>query len=126
MLTLPSSVRIYACTTPVDMRKQIDGFTALVTHQMGHDARSGHLFIAFNRRGDIARLLFWDANGFCLVTKRLERSTFRRPWRGADLDVALELEATELAALLSGVELGPLRAMTSSRSADRSSMSGAE
>lgn len=121
MLTLPPSVRIYACTTPVDMRKQIDGFTALVTHQMGHDARSGHLFIAFNRRGDIARLLFWDDNGFCLVTKRLERSTFRLPWRQAEVDAALELEATELAELLAGIELKPKRSTTSFRSADRSS-----
>lgn len=120
MLTLPASVRIYACTTPVDMRKQIDGLAALVTHQLGHDARSGHLFLAFNRRGDMARLLFWDRNGFCLVTKRLERSTFRPPWRGTQVDGALELNAAELAQILEGVEVARTKRTTTRRSADRS------
>jgi transposase len=121
MLTLPPSVRIYACTTPVDMRKQIDGLTALVTHQLGHDARSGHLFLAFNRRGDMARILFWDRNGFCLVTKRLERSTFRLPWRGAEVEGALELNAAQLAQILEGVA----RRAASCRSVDRSTNSRA-
>jgi transposase len=51
MLTLPGGVRIYACTAPCDMRKQIDGLAALVQHGLGYDAQSGHLFMAFNRRG---------------------------------------------------------------------------
>jgi transposase len=60
MLTLPASVRIYASTAPCDMRKQIDGLVGLVEQQLGHDARSGDLFVAFNRRGNMARILFWD------------------------------------------------------------------
>jgi hypothetical protein len=40
------------------MRIQIDGLAALVEQQLGQNARSGHLFVAFNRRGDMARTLF--------------------------------------------------------------------
>lgn len=125
MLNLPPTVRIYACTTPCDMRKQIDGLVALVEHQLGHDARSGDLFLAFNRRGDMVRLLFWDTNGFCLVTKRLEVGTFRPPWRGADVTSSLELDGTQLAQILDGVELRRGKQTGSSRSVDRSSESRA-
>jgi transposase len=106
MLKLPATVRVYARTVPCDMRKQIDGLAALVEHELGHDARSGHLFMAFNRRGDMVRLLFWDTNGFVLVTKRFEKGTFRLPWRNnEETSNPLELDAAELARILEGVEL---------------------
>lgn len=106
MLNLPATIRMYACTVPCDMRKQIDGLAALVEHELGHDARSGHLFMAFNRRGDMVRLLFWDENGFVLVTKRLEKGTFGVPWRKGEVtDNPLELDATQLARILEGVDL---------------------
>ena len=110
MLNFPPGVRIYAFATPCDMRKQIDGLAALVQHQLGHDAQSGHLFLAFNRRGDMVRLLIWDTNGFCLVTKRLERGRFRLPWYGTEATGALELDATELGRILEGVVLRKARA----------------
>jgi transposase len=40
------------------------------------DALSGHLFVFFNRRGDVATVLFWDRTGFVLWRKRLERGCF--------------------------------------------------
>ena len=52
MLTLPPSVRIYAAVAPVDLRKSFDGLSLLVEQQLRLDPRSGHLFVAFNRRGD--------------------------------------------------------------------------
>lgn len=120
MLNLPPTVRIYACTNPCDMRKQIDGLVALVEHQLGYDARTGHLFLAFNRRGDMVRLLFWDTNGFCLATKRLEVGTFRLPWRGADVTSSIELDGIQLAQLLDGVVLRRGKQTGAGRSVDRS------
>lgn len=122
MLNLPATVRIYACTVPCDMRKQIDGLAALVEHQLGHDARSGHLFMAFNRRGDMVRLLFWDANGFVLVTKRLEKGTFRAPWRNQEgTSNPLELDATQLAQVLEGVDLGRVKRSAKASSESKNS-----
>jgi transposase len=87
------------------MRKQIDGLAALVEQQLGHDARSGDLFVAFNRRGDMARILFWDNRGFCLVSKRLEVGVFRLPWKNAGGENQVELGAEELGRILEGIDL---------------------
>jgi len=104
MLSLPASVRIYAATAPCDMRKQIDGLAALVEQELGRNARSGDLFVAFNRRGDMARILFWDISGFCLVTKRLEVGVFGLPWQRGEVMRELELDAEQLGRILEGVK----------------------
>jgi transposase len=104
MLTLPPSVRIYVATEPVDMRNQIDGLSRAVREVIQQEPLSGHLFVFFNRRGDQSRLLFWDRNGYCLVSKRLERGVFHRPTR-AEGARHVELEAAELGLLLEGIDL---------------------
>ena len=65
MLTLPPSVRVWACAQPVDMRKQFDGLAAVAEHVMRLDPLSGHLFAFFNRRGNMAKCLFWDRTATC-------------------------------------------------------------
>jgi transposase len=105
MLTLPPSVKIYVATAPCDMRKQYDGLSLLVEQSLGKDPRSGHLFVAFNRRGDHVRILFWDRNGFALFGKRLERGRFRLPWHRDRTDASIELEAAELGLILEGIDL---------------------
>jgi len=105
MMTLPPSVRIFVATAPCDMRKQIDGIALLVQQSLGHDARSGHLFVTFNRRGDMARILWWDRSGFCLFSKRLEKGAFRMPWKDGDVGAQVEMEAAELGLILEGIDL---------------------
>lgn len=105
MLTLPPSVRIFVATAPCDMRKQIDGIALLVEQTLQHEPRSGHLFVVFNRRGDHARILFWDRHGYCLFSKRLERGRFRLPWEREPADGTVEMEAAELALILEGIDL---------------------
>lgn len=105
MLTLPPSVRIYVATTPVDLRKSFDGISLLVAQQLLLDPRSGHLFVAFNRRGDQVRILFWDRHGYCLIAKRLEKGVFRLPWQREQAGAHVEIEAAELALILEGIDL---------------------
>lgn len=105
MLTLPPSVRIHVATAPCDMRKQIDGIALLVEHTLRQAPRSGHLFVVFNKRGDMVRILFWDRNGFTLVSKRLEKGVFRLPWEGPMDTTHVEMEAAELALILEGIDL---------------------
>ena len=52
MLTLRPSIRIYVCLRPADMRKSMDGLSAMVASEMGEDPLSGHLYIFRNRRGE--------------------------------------------------------------------------
>lgn len=105
MLSLPPSVKIYVATQPADMRRQIDGLCNLVRAELELDPLSGHLMVFFNRRGDYARLLFWDRNGFCLVSKRLERGVFKLPWDEHATTSRHEIEAAELALILEGIDL---------------------
>ena len=76
MLSLPPSVRVFLCLEPTDMRKGIDGLSALVANRLRMDALSGHLFCFFNKSRDKVKVLFWDTTGFCLYLKRLERGRF--------------------------------------------------
>jgi len=103
MLTLPRSVRIYLATGPVDLRKSIDGLGALAQVQ-GHDVYSGHLYVFTSRRGDRVKILAWDHGGFVLYYKRLERGRFKLP-EIAPGDDEVELDATQLAMLLDGIDV---------------------
>ena len=76
MLSLPPSVRVFLCLEPTDMRKGIDGLSALVEHRLTMDAFSGHLFCFFNKPRNKVKVLCWDTTGFCLYLKRLEHGRF--------------------------------------------------
>ena len=52
MMHLPTSVRVYLCTSACDMRRSFDGLHALVTQSMQLDAFGGHLFVFSNRPGE--------------------------------------------------------------------------
>jgi transposase len=103
MLTLPASVRIYLATGAIDLRKSIDGLSALASAR-GHDLFSGHLFVFTSRRGDRVKILVWDRGGFVLYYKRLERGRFHLPeiMPGAE---EVQLDATQLAMLLDGIDV---------------------
>ena len=105
MLTLPSSVRIYVATAPVDARKSFDGLSAMVDSEFGLDSLSGHVFVFLNRRGHVAQMLFWDRNGYCLVRKRLEAGTYRLLKTAGEETTHVEVDSAELALLLEGIDL---------------------
>jgi transposase len=50
MIHLPSSVRVYLCLTPCDMRRSFDRLYALVRDHLELDAFAGHLYLFFSRR----------------------------------------------------------------------------
>lgn len=104
MMHLPSSVRVYLCTSPCDMRRSFDGLHALVTSSLQLDALAGHLFVFSNRRRDRIKILYWDRDGFAVWAKRLEEGTYAMPFteRG---EPRREITAQELGALLSGIDL---------------------
>jgi transposase len=105
VLTLPPSVRIYVATEPVDCRKSFDGLAAATRSVLGQDPLSGHLFVFFNRRKDQVRILVWDRNGFAMWCKRLERGVFKLPSEPRAGESHLDVEASELALILEGIDL---------------------
>ena len=103
MLSLPPSVRIFVALDATDMRKSFDGLAGEVRRLIERDPLSGHLFVFFNRRRTMVKVLYWDRNGFCLVAKRLERGTFRLP--AMKESGVVEMEAMELGLILEGIDL---------------------
>lgn len=103
MLSLSGRQAIFACTTPVDFRKQHDGLVALVREQLDTDPFDGSVFVFFNKRRDRIKLLLWDGNGFWLLYKRLESRTYER-LRASD-SKRLSLSRAELSMLLDGIAL---------------------
>jgi len=103
MLTLPPGARVFVATARVDGRKGIDGLSTLVRSQFAEDPLSGTMYVFFSRRGDRVRVLYWDRDGYVLVTKRLEKGTFRTPWGPEQGRVVIE--AAELLLVLEGIEL---------------------
>jgi len=108
MLTLPPSVRIYLASALVDMRRGHDGPRALVRNHWDVDIYGGHLFVFVGRRADRCKILFWDRGGFVLYYKRLERGRFRLPQIPAGAS-SVAMDATELAMLLDGIDVGKVR-----------------
>jgi len=106
MLTLPPSVRVLVCLEPTDMRRSFDGLARLAEDTCQGDPFSGHFFVFGNRRHDRVKILFWDNDGFVVYAKRLEAGTFRFP--SGDTG-ALEVDAEQLWALLSGIDLSTAR-----------------
>jgi transposase len=108
LLTLPPSVRIYLATEPVDMRKGFDGLMAIVRNLWSRDPFTGHLYVFISRRRDRAKVLWWDDGGFVLYYKRLEAGRYKMPTVGPG-EQTVRLEASQLAMLLSGIDLSRVR-----------------
>jgi len=106
MLTLPTTVRVYVATAPVDCRKSFDGLSIAVASVLSHDPRSGHLYCFFNRRATQVRVLFWDRTGWCIVAKRLARGRFGLARLRGAAEASIEVDAAELMLILEGIELG--------------------
>jgi transposase len=100
---LPRSVRIFLAAEPVDLRKSIDGLSALVRAR-GHDVYSGHLYVFAGRRRDRIKILVFDRGGFVVYYKRLEAGRFRWPMVPADAK-EISIDATTLAMLLDGIDV---------------------
>jgi transposase len=103
MLTLPPGTTVFLATSRVDGRKGINGLSALVRSQFSLDPLCGSLFVFFTKRSDIVRVLYWDRDGYVLITKRLEKGYFRVPWQSDTGHVTLE--AAELLLVLEGIDL---------------------
>lgn len=94
--------KIFVHGRPVDMRKGFRGLEALVRRQLKEDPVSGHLFVFFNRRGNILKCLLWDRTGFVTIAKKLEHGTFRLRNQGTKV----LLNQTQFSLLFDGIKVG--------------------
>lgn len=73
-----TSARYYLYSQPTDMRKSFDGLCGLVSNRLGKNPMSGDVFVFINKPRNRIKLLRWEAGGYVLFYKRLERGTFER------------------------------------------------
>ena len=117
MLTLPTSLRVFAHRFPTVMRKSFHGLVGLVETQLGQSVESGHLFLFFNRRRDRVKILYFAEDSLVIVYRKLEAGTFETPrgWRDVQENDALstskgiEMHVSDLALILEGIDLASVR-----------------
>lgn len=107
MLLSSVQTRVYLALGNTDMRKAINGLSILVQESMELDPFSGHLFVFCNRRRNILKILYWDRNGFCLWSKRLEKHFFRWPESSEEV---MKIDQRELMWLVDGLEINQQKA----------------
>jgi transposase len=101
MIALPAGTRVWLAAGVTDMRKGMDGLAALVQTTLADNPFSGQLFVFRGRRGDLVKVLWFDGDGMCLFTKRLERGRFVWPQAHSG---SVSLTAAQLSMLLEGID----------------------
>jgi transposase len=99
---LPSTVRIFVCTSPQDMRRSFDRLAACAREVVGEDPEGGAMFVFASRTRRRIKVLWFDRNGYCLLYKRLHQAVFELPAAGAGA-ASVRIDGTALARLLGGV-----------------------
>lgn len=106
MLGLSVATRILLFTEAVDMRKGFDGLSAVVMGA-GEDVYSGCLYVFLSIRRDRAKILTFHKGGLVLWYKRLDRGRFKVNL--SDGRDRAELDATQLAMLIDGIDFARVR-----------------
>ena len=78
MLSLPPMVRVFVVMAPLDMRGSFDALAGAV-RRLGLDPVDGHLYLFLNRRRRLAKAIWFDGSGWCVLAKRLEAGSFQLP-----------------------------------------------
>ena len=100
-LAPPTGMRVWLACGRTDMRKGIDGL-AMLAHQVLHENPfDGALFAFRGRRGGMVKLLWYDGQGMCLFSKRLERGHFVWPVTETG---RVSLTPAQLSMLLEGID----------------------
>jgi len=102
MLNLESVGQIYLAPGVTDLRKSIDGLSAIVSAVFELDPFSDRWFVFCNRKRDKLKILRWDHNGFWLYYRRLEKGRFKWP---TETGPALSITRRQLQWLLDGLTI---------------------
>lgn len=102
MLGLTPTVRVFVAAEPIDMRGSFDALAGAV-RRLALDPLDGHLYVFLNRRRRLAKVLWFDRSGYCVLAKRLERGTFQLP-EVPDGASQVQVDASTLASLLAGID----------------------
>jgi len=101
MMGLASGLRIWLAAGVTDLRKGMDGLSALVQTALQENLYSGQMFVFRGRRGDKIKILWHSGDGLCLFCKRLTDGRFVWPQAQSG---AVSMSAAQLSMLLEGID----------------------
>jgi transposase len=101
MIPVPSNTRVLHAAGVTDMRRGFNTLASQASSVLAEDPYSGHLFVFHGRRGDLLKIIWWDSQGACLFSKRLEKGRFVWP---AAKDGKISLSPAQLSMLLEGID----------------------
>jgi transposase len=101
MLRFDAEASIYLKTGCTDMRKSINGLSAIVVNDMDLDPFISGYFVFCNKSRRLMKIIYWDKTGFALWYKRLEKNKF--PWPRDEDDVK-KISNEQMDWLLSGID----------------------
>jgi transposase len=101
LIPVPTSTKVWLAAGVTDMRKGFNGLSALAEKVLAQDPFCGHLLVFRGRRGDLVKVIWWDGQGACLFSKRLEKGRF--VWPSA-MSGKVSLSPAQLAMLLEGID----------------------
>jgi transposase len=96
-----ANTRIWIAAGVTDLRRGFMGLSALVQTKLEQSPMSDHVFVFRGRRGDLIKLLWFDGDGLCLFSKRLERGRFIWPQVTSG---TVSLTPAQLSMLLEGID----------------------
>ena len=101
MIGPPTNMQIWIAAGVTDLRRGFTGLSALVQTKLEQSPLSGQVFVFRGRRGDLIKVLWFDGDGLCLFSKRLERGRFVWPQATSG---AVALTRAQLSMLLEGID----------------------
>jgi transposase len=110
MIGLAAGTRIWIVAGVTDMRRGFTGLSGMVQTALQESPFSGQVYIFRGRRGDLIKVLWFDGDGLCLFSKRLERGRFIWPQTTSR---TVSLTPAQLSMLLEGIDWRrPVRTQT--------------
>jgi transposase len=107
VLSFGPTVRVFVAVEPIDMRGSFDALAGAV-RRMGLDPVDGHLYLFLNKRRRLAKALWFDGSGWCVLAKRLEAGSYQLP-PFSETDSRVEVDGATFAALLAGLDFTAAR-----------------
>ena len=101
MIPIPTGVRVWLATGHTDMRCGFPSLALRVQEVLKHDPLGGHLFCFRGKRGDLVKLIWYDGQGLCLLSKRMDRGRFVWPVTATG---TVTLTPAQLSMLLEGID----------------------
>ena len=101
MIAPPPGVRVWLACGRTDMRKGLDGLAMLAQQVLNVSPFDGAIYAFRGRRGGLVKLLWYDGQGLCLFTKRMDSGHF--VWPVTDTG-RVSLTQAPLSMLLEGID----------------------